>query len=61
MRHWVYALVLGILLGVGLGVGGTLLWHGESKQATPPALMPPALIVLLVQENGSQFGDGLSA
>jgi hypothetical protein len=39
MRHWVYALVLGILLGLGLGVGVTLLWHSERKQATPPVVV----------------------
>ncbi len=59
MRHWVYALVLGILLGAVLGVGETLLWHGASKQALPQSVpRAPAVIVLLGQEDGAQFGDG---
>ena len=58
MRHWACALVLGILLGVGLGVGGTLLWYGERKQTTPQSVpQAPAVIVLLGQDDGAQFGD----
>jgi hypothetical protein len=53
MRHWVYALVLGILLGLGLGVGGTLLWHSERKQAPPP--VTPAVVALFNNSGKEEF------
>jgi hypothetical protein len=53
MRHWVYALVLGILLGLGLGVGGTLLWHSERKQAPPP--VTPAVVALFNNSGNEEF------
>jgi hypothetical protein len=58
MRHWVYALVLGILLGLGLGVGGTLLWHSERKQAPPP--VTPAVVALFNNSGKEEFRYALA-
>ena len=39
MRHWIFALVAGVLVGFGFGFGLSFLWRSETKSPTVVALI----------------------